>query len=123
MYDMLPINNKKSGYSQELAAQYLSGDLPMINVTQKPEEVPAYDSDNHKYLDHTDHINVYVVQNVGDFVQNPLRVKITGFVPKNLKFGDLIKIKGLEACRYKNNGYSQVFFRGKEVKIIKEEDK
>lgn len=120
---MLSINNKKSGYSHELAAQYLSSDLPMINVTQKPEEVPVYDSDNHKYLDHTDHINIYVVQNAGDFIQNPLRIKITGFVPKDLKFGDLVKIKGLEACRYRNNGYSQVFFRGNEVKIIKEDDK
>lgn len=120
---MLQIKNKKSngGYSASIAAQYVSADLPFINVTQRIEEVQQYDRENHQYLEKLDHTNIYVCQNEGDYVQNPLKVKITGTVPRNLKFGQEIKLKGLVACRITNNGYSQVFFKANRVEILTKE--
>lgn len=111
------------GYSASIAAQYVDSDLEFINVTLKPEEVQVFDKENHQYLEKLDHVNIYVCQNVGDFVQNPFKVKITGYLPNNLKFGQIIKLKNLVACRVKNNGYSQVYFKAETVQILKEENK
>ena len=104
---VLQINNKKSngGYSAGIAAQYVSADLPLINVTQRIEEVQQYDRENHQYLEKLDHTNIYACQNVGDFVQNPIN----------------IKVKGLVACRIRNKGYTQVFFKADNVEILRKE--
>lgn len=120
---VLQINNKKSngGYSASIAAQYVSADLPLINVTQRIEEVQQYDRENHQYLEKLDHTNIYACQNVGDFVQNPIKIKVTGSVPRDLKFGQNIKVKGLVACRIRNKGYTQVFFKADNVEILRKE--
>lgn len=120
---MLQIKNKKSngGYSASIAAQYVSADLPLINVTQRIEEVQQYDNENHQYLEKLDHTNIYACQNVGDFVQNPIKIKVTGSVPRDLKFGQKIKVKGLVACRIRNKGYTQVFFKADRVEILRKE--
>lgn len=115
--------SQKGGYSSNIASQYVSADLPFINVTQKVEEVQIYDKKNHQYLQKIDHINIYVCQNFGDYIQNPFKVKITGPVPHELKFGQKIKLNNLEACKVRNNGYSQVFFRASSVEIMKGGDK
>lgn len=121
---MLQIKNKHNGgYSASVATQYVDSDLEFINVTIKPEEVQVYDKANHQFLEKLDHVNIYVCQNVGDLVQNPFKVKITGYLPNNLKFGQRIKLKNLEACKVRNNGYSQVFFRANSVEIMKGGDK
>ena len=121
---MLQVKSKHNGgYSASIAAQYVDSDLEFINVTIKPEEVQVYDKANHQFLEKLDHANIYVCQNVGDFLQNPFKVKITGYVPNNLKFGQRVKLKDLVACRVKNNGYSQVYFKAESVQVLKEENK
>lgn len=121
---MLQVKSKHNGgYSASIAAQYVDSDLEFINVTIKPEEVQVYDKANHQFLEKLDHVNIYVCQNVGDFLQNPFKVKITGYVPNNLKFGQRVKLKDLVACRVKNNGYSQVYFKAESVQVLKEENK
>lgn len=114
--------NRQGGYSSTTAARYVNADLPLINVTEQIEEVPEYDKQQHQYLEKLDHINIYAVQNVGDYIQNPIKIKIIGHVPNDLKFGNKIKLIGLEACLVRNNGYSQVFFRAKSVEIWKGEN-
>lgn len=111
--------NRQGGYSSSTAARYVNADLPFINVTERIEEVQEYDKQQHQYLEKLDHINIYVTQNVGDYIQNPIKIKIMGRVPQNLKFGDKIKLIGLEACVVRNNGYSQVYFRAQSVEILK----
>lgn len=120
---VLQIRNKNGngGYSASIAAQYVSADLPLINVTQRIEEVQQYDRENHQYLEKLDHTNIYACQNVGDFVQNPIKIKVTGSVPRDLKFGQNIKVKGLVACRVRNKGYAQVFFKADRVEILRKE--
>lgn len=112
-------NSTKSGYSQDTALRFLNQDLEMINVTLQVEEVHRFDKATRQYLPEIDHHNIYVCQHVGDYVQNPIKVKITGNVPKNLTFGQTIKLKKLEACQVKVNGYNQTFFKADSVEIIK----
>lgn len=118
-------NNKgKGGYSQEIASQYVGVNLPFINVTQKPEPIHFFDQETRKYTDDIVGYRMYVAQNYGDFLQNPITVRINAKIPSNLKFGQLIRLKELEACNIRNkDGFSKIYFKATRIEVISNNEK
>lgn len=115
-------NKSKGGYSQGIANQYVGVDLPFINVTQKPEPIHFYDQKTRKYTDDIVGYRIYVAQNYGDYVQNPIMIRINAQIPKNIEFGQTIKLKGLEACIIRNKeGFSKVYFKASQIEVLKNE--
>lgn len=116
-------NNKgKGGYSQEIASQYVGVNLPFINVTQKPEPIHFFDQKTRKYTDDIVGYRMYVAQNYGDFLQNPIMVRVNTPIPEKIKFGQTIKLKGLEACNIRNkDGFSRVYFKANKIEVLNDE--
>lgn len=116
-------NNKaKGGYNKEIASQYVGVDLPFINVTEKPEPIHFFNQKTRKYTDDIVGYRMYVAQNYGDFLQNPIMVRIDTQIPKNIEFGQTIKFKGLEACNIRNKeGFSKVYFKANQIEVLNDE--
>lgn len=116
-------NNKaKGGYSQEIASQYVGVDLPFIDVTEKPEPIHFFNQEKRKYTDDIVGYRIYVAQNYGDFVQNPITVRINAKLPSNLNFGQLVKLKDLKACQVRSkDGFSKIYFKAKRIEVISDE--
>lgn len=117
-------NNKgKGGYSQEIASQYVGVNLPFVYVAEKPEPIHFFDQVTRKYTEDIVGYRIYVTQNYGDYVQNPIMIRINTQIPKNIEFGQTIKLKGLEACIIRNKeGFSKVYFKASQIEVLKDEE-
>lgn len=115
-------NNYKGGYSTEIASRYVGVNLPLINVTEKPEAIHMYDQDAHRYTDDVVSYRIYVVQNYGDYLQNPIAVRVNSKIPAEFKFGQKLRLKNLKGCLIRDkNGFSKPYFKADSVEILNEE--
>ncbi|WP_283597052.1 hypothetical protein [Ligilactobacillus aviarius] len=109
----------KGGYSQEIASQYVGVDLPFVYVTEKPEPIHFFDQETRKYTDDIVGYRIYVTQHYGDYVQNPIMVRINTQISKNIKFGQSVRLKGLEGCNIRNkDGFSRVYFKANKIEVL-----
>jgi hypothetical protein len=101
--------NTNTGYSQEVAKEYVnvSGEFQLITLL---EDKVKYDDDSKKFTDEFSH-------QVGYFTQKdlyePFKVKFEE--KQNLSQFDIVKLIDLEACIVNKN----VYFRAKESKVVK----
>lgn len=111
----------KGGYSQEIASRYVGPELPFVYVTEKPEPIHFYDQGMKKYTDDIVGYRIYVSQNYGDYVQNPIEVRINSKLPNNLHFGQEIRLKNLQACNVRNSdGFSKTYFKAGKIEVLDE---
>lgn len=116
------INKFKGGYSQDVAEKYVGVDLPFINVTEEPEPIHFYDQSAKRYTDDIIGYRIYVAQKYGDYVQNPISVRINSSIPDDLSFGQKVQFKNLEACVIREkSGFSKTYFRASEIRKVKNE--
>lgn len=102
------ITNKKSGYSLEVARQYVDANGEFLVISPEVMEIFKYDSINKKYTDEVDSYKIRVVQaGTVDFsVKFNKKVDVEQF--KKIKF------KNLEAIELKNN----VYFRADDISEV-----
>ena len=112
-------NKTQGGYSTEVANRYVGVDLPFINVTQKAEPIHLYDQNTKRYTDDIVSYRIYVAQNYGDFIQNPIPVRVNSKVPNDLSFGQKVKLKKLQACIIREKtGFSKTYFKADGIEIL-----
>lgn len=101
---------KNNTYTKELANEYVDVNEE-FTVVSELDEISKYDSKEKIYTDEFSHICVYFAQK-GCF--EPIKVK---FSNKNLnvKFGDKVKIAGLQAIFIK----PKVYFKAESVEVLK----
>lgn len=115
-------NKSKNGYNKEIAGRYVGTDLPFVYVTEKPEPIHFFDQEMKKYTDDIVGYRIYVAQNCGDYMQNPIMVRVNTPIPEKIKFGQSVRLKGLEGCNVRNkDGFSKVYFKANKIEAFNNE--
>lgn len=111
----------QSGYSKELAEEYVETDENFVSCTLYPE--PRYEYMDGKYNeDKILSVSYYVYQDLKGFgedgVQNPFKVKVETNEVKDIPLGTEIKFDNLEAVNIRNKNSSNTYFRAKSIKLV-----
>lgn len=105
----MKIRTYTTGYSTELAKQYLNVDEEFVAVTQVVE-IKKYDNESNKYTDEFSHLSIYFTQKN---LTEPFRVK---FENKKVKIEQFqkVKLKNLVCCEINRT----LYFKADDVEVI-----
>lgn len=91
-------NYKSSGYSAETAEDYINVKESFL-VIEESQKVNKYDEEERKYKDEFSHTKLKLVQKDGEVFMLKLEEEA------ELKQGDIIQLKEIEACEVNRNVY------------------
>lgn len=111
----------QSGYSKELAEEFVETDENFVSCTLYPE--PRYEyKDGHYNENNILSVSYYVYQKLEEFgedgLQNPFKVKIETNKVEEMPLGTKVKFDKLEAVNIRGKNSSNTYFKAKSFKVV-----
>lgn len=112
---------EESGYSAELANEYVMGSKPFVYCGMYPEVRYAYENNQYN-RDKILSVKYWVYQNIEelgeDGKQNPFLVKIETDKLEDMPFGTNVTFEDLQACVITRKFGSDTYFKAKSLKKV-----